>query len=83
MGNIVTTTPNQVAVISGPRGTRMIIGGCGFQVCLSNRAPLQQNCARYRARSATAPLLALARPRCEPGRPTRLATPAARASGEG
>jgi len=32
MGNIVTTTPNQVAVISGPRGTRMIIGGCGFQL---------------------------------------------------
>ena len=26
------TPPNQVAVISGPRGTRMVIGGCAFQV---------------------------------------------------
>jgi len=32
MGNIVTSPPNKVSVISGPRGTRMIIGGCGFKI---------------------------------------------------
>ena len=35
MGNIITTTPNEVAVISGYRGTRYLIGKCGFQIwCL-------------------------------------------------
>jgi len=32
MGNIITSPPNRVSVISGPRGTRMIIGGCGLKL---------------------------------------------------
>mmetsp|Transcript_3650 Transcript_3650/g.5285 ORF Transcript_3650/g.5285 Transcript_3650/m.5285 type:complete len:493 (+) Transcript_3650:97-1575(+) len=32
MGNIITTTPNEVAIVSGCRGTRMLIGKCGFQM---------------------------------------------------
>ena len=32
MGNIVTTTPHEVAIISGCRGTRMVVGGCSLQV---------------------------------------------------
>mmetsp|Transcript_13351 Transcript_13351/g.31006 ORF Transcript_13351/g.31006 Transcript_13351/m.31006 type:complete len:458 (-) Transcript_13351:243-1616(-) len=32
MGNIITTSPNRAAVISGPWGARTIIGGCGFQI---------------------------------------------------
>lgn len=31
MGNIIVTPPNKVAIISGPKGSRMIIGSTGWQ----------------------------------------------------
>jgi flotillin len=31
MGNIITSSPNEAAIISGCGGTRIVIGGCGFQ----------------------------------------------------
>eukprot|EP00949_MAST-11_sp_MAST-11-sp1_P002362 g2362.t1 len=31
MGQIITTSPNEAAVISGVKGTRFVIGGCGWR----------------------------------------------------
>ena len=32
MGNVITAPPNQAAIISGPRGSRIVVGGCGFKL---------------------------------------------------